>query len=243
MAVPAIHTRGLTKAFAGVAAVRGVDFRLDAGEAVAVFGHNGAGKSTLLRLCATLLRPSSGSVAIFGTDGRDGAAAIRRRVGFLSHQSFLYPDLSATENLAFYARMFGVADAARRVRVLLDQVGLLGWANRPVRTLSRGLEQRCALARALLHQPDLIMLDEPFTGLDVDASATLRAVLAAAHERGAAVLMTTHDIGHGLATCRRAIILARGELVWDGAVAPSERDRFEQTLLTAIHLRPAASAA
>jgi heme exporter protein A len=243
MAAPAIETQGLTKTFGGMPALRNFDFRLAPGEAVALFGPNGAGKSTMLRLCATLLRPSRGSVRIFGTDGRDGSMAARRRIGFLSHQSFLYPDLTPIENLSFYARMFGVNDAPRRVRELLDRVGLLGWANRPVRTLSRGLEQRCALARALLHEPDLLMLDEPFTGLDVDASATLRSVLTAAHERGAAVLMTTHDFGQGLASCRRAIILVRGALAWDGPVSAADRDGFERTYLAAVHSRPQANAA
>jgi heme exporter protein A len=243
MAAPAIETRGLTKLFGGVPALREVDLRLEAGEAVALFGPNGAGKSTLLRVCATLLRPTSGSARVFGDDLRDGGGAIRRRIGLLSHQSFLYPDLTPSENLAFYGRVFRVSDATRRVRALLDQVGLTGWANRPVRTLSRGLEQRCALARALLHAPDLLLLDEPFTGLDVDASATLRDVLSAAHARGTAVLMITHDISQGLASCRRAIILARGAVVWDGAVAPTEREQFERIYLDAIHPRPHATAA
>ncbi|MBI4518436.1 MAG: heme ABC exporter ATP-binding protein CcmA [Deltaproteobacteria bacterium] len=241
MAVPAIETCCLTKSFGNVYALRDLDFRLEAGEAVALFGPNGAGKSTLLRLCATLLRPSRGSVHIFGTKGGDGDPSIRRSLGFLSHQSFLYPDLTPAENLAFYARMFAIAHAERRVGDLLEQVGLLGWANRPVRTLSRGLEQRCALARALLHEPDLLLLDEPFTGLDLDASATLRAVLSAAHQRGAAVLMTTHDISQGLASCRRAIILARGQLIWDGPVTPGGREAFEQTYLAAIHAGRAAA--
>lgn len=241
MAVPAIATRGLTKRFGGVAALRGLDFTLAAGESVALFGPNGAGKSTLLRLCATLLRPSGGSVSLFGVDGGSGNPAVRRRIGFLSHQSFLYPDLTPLENLSFYARMFHVADAERRVKDLIEQVGLVGWANRPVRTLSRGLEQRCALARALLHAPDLLLLDEPFTGLDVDASATLRAVLRAAHERGAAMVMTTHDVAQGLASCARAVILARGQLAWDGPVVAEQRDEFERTLLATAHHGPRAA--
>ncbi len=237
MAVPAIETRGLRKSFGGLPVLRGLDFTLAPGEAVALFGPNGAGKTTLLRLCATLLRPTGGAVKIFGVGSGDGNPDVRRRIGFLSHQSFLYPDLTPVENLSFYARMFRVGDAPRRVAELIEQVGLMGWANRPVRTLSRGLEQRCALARAMLHQPDLLLLDEPFTGLDVDASATLRAVLTAAHERGAALVMTTHDVAQGLASCRRAVILARGQLDWDGPVALHERDAFERTLLAAIHAR------
>ncbi|HUI27973.1 MAG TPA: heme ABC exporter ATP-binding protein CcmA [Candidatus Kryptonia bacterium] len=238
MAVPAIATHGLTKSFGGVPVLRGLEFTLAAGEALALFGPNGAGKSTLLRLCAALLRPTGGSVKIFGIDGGDGKPDVRRRIGFLSHQSFLYPDLTPIENLSFYARMFRVADVEKRVRDLIEQVGLIGWANRPVRTLSRGLEQRCALARALLHDPDLLLLDEPFTGLDVDASATLRAVLDAAHQRGTALVMTTHDVAQGLASCGRAVILARGHLVWDGPVSATRRDEFERTLLATIHRAP-----
>ncbi|HVN84906.1 MAG TPA: heme ABC exporter ATP-binding protein CcmA [Candidatus Binatia bacterium] len=242
MAAAAIETRGLTRNFGGVPALRGVDFTLAPGEAVALFGPNGAGKSTLLRLCATLLRPSSGSVKIFGADGGSGNPQVRRRTGFLSHQSFLYPDLTPMENLSFYARMFGVADPPHRVHDVIEQVGLVGWANRPVRTLSRGLEQRCALARALLHEPDLLLLDEPFTGLDVNASAILRAVLDTAHRRGAALVMTTHDVAQGLASCRRAVILARGKLVWDGAVASEARDEFERRLLAVMQQPPRAAA-
>ena len=142
----------------------------------------------------------------------DGGAAARRRIGFLSHQSFLYPDLTPTENLDFYARMFRVSKPVERVRALIERVGLTGWAHRPVRTLSRGLEQRCALARALVHEPDLLLLDEPFTGLDVDASGMLAGMLRETHASGTTLLMTTHDMARGLELCRRAIILARGRL-------------------------------
>jgi len=241
MAVPAIATHGLTKSFGGPAVLRDLDFTLAPGEAVALFGPNGAGKSTLLRLCAGLLRPSRGSLKIFGIDGKDGKLETRRRIGFVSHQSFLYPDLTPIENLSFYARMYRVAGAADRVRGLVEQVGLVGWANRPVRTLSRGLEQRCALARALLHEPDLLLLDEPFTGLDADASATLQAVLNTAQQRGASLVMATHDIAQGLACCGRAVVLARGRLVWDGPVSATGRDEFERTVREASHPGSAAA--
>ena len=214
-----IETRELGRRFAGVTALHALDLTVGAGEAVAVFGPNGAGKSTLLRLLATLLRPSAGALRLFERAVNDGGAAARRRVGFLSHQSFLYPDLTPTENLDFYARMFGVARPGERVRGLIERVGLTGWAHRPVRTLSRGLEQRCALARALVHEPDLLLLDEPFTGLDVDASAMLAAMLRETHAGGTTLLMTTHDMARGFEVCRRAIVLTRGRLVWDGTIA------------------------
>jgi heme exporter protein A len=180
---------------------------------------------------------------VFGVNSGDGSSQVRRRIGFLSHQSFLYPDLTALENLHFYARMFSVAKPWNRVRELLDQVGLTGWANRPVRSLSRGLEQRCALARALLHDPDLLLLDEPFTGLDVDACATLRSVLTGVHRRGAAMLMTTHDFAQGLSSCSRAVILARGELAWDSSVTSADLSRVEQAYLAVIPKRRAVTAA
>ncbi len=242
MAETVIQSHGLARRFAGVTALHGIDLRITAGEAVALFGHNGAGKTTLLRLLAMLLRPSAGTVHIFGRAIADDGDFIRRRIGFLSHQSFLYPDLTPTQNLEFYARIFGVPDAARRVDVLLEQVGLAGWAHRPVRTLSRGLEQRCALARALLHQPALLLLDEPFTGLDVDAAQMLSDTLRAAHAAGTTLLMVTHDMARGFDLCRRGIILARGRLVWDGSIAASEHAAFDQAYAAAARRSTQASA-
>jgi heme exporter protein A len=228
-----IESQGVGRQFAGVHAVDSVDLQVDAGEAVALFGPNGAGKTTLLRMIATLLRPTRGSLRLFGRSVSDSGAQARRRIGFLSHHSFLYPDLTPTENLEFYARMFRLATPATRVRELLDQVGLTGWAHRPVRTLSRGLEQRCGLARALLHEPDLLLMDEPFTGLDVEAGKMLRGMLQQAHARGTTLIMTTHDMAQGFELCRRAIVLVRGRLAWSGPIQEDERAGFERTYFAA----------
>jgi heme ABC exporter ATP-binding subunit CcmA len=217
MPAPVIEARRLSRRFAEVDAVAAIDLVVDSGDAVAVLGANGAGKTTLLRLIATLLRPSTGSLNLFGQGLADGGVRARQRIGFLSHNSFLYPDLSPNENLSFYARMFGVFEA-ERIREVLQLVGLTGWRNRPVRTLSRGLEQRCSLARALLHRPDLLLLDEPFNGLDVDSAAMLMDVLHSEQRRGATVLLTTHDLTKALEICRRGVVLARGRLQWDGAL-------------------------
>ena len=235
MSPAVIETRELGRRFAGVAALHALDLTVRAGEALAVFGPNGAGKSTLLRLLATLLRPSGGSVRLFERPVSDGSAAARRRIGFLSHQSFLYPDLTPTENLDFYARMFRLPRPAERVRALIERVGLSGWAHRPVRTLSRGLEQRCALARALVHEPELLLLDEPFTGLDVDASAMLAGMLRETHANGTTLLMTTHDLARSVEICRRAIILNRGRLVWDGGIGDTQLGELERTYLASVH--------
>jgi heme exporter protein A len=228
MATPVIDASGLGRRFASVMALADVGLTVAAGESVAVFGPNGAGKTTLLRLLATLLRPTAGELRLFGQSLRDGGLSARRRTGMLSHQSFLYPDLTPFENLEFYARMYRVPAAATRVRELIDAVGLAGWAHQPVRTLSRGLEQRAALARALLHEPELLLLDEPFTGLDLDAGAMLCRRLCDARGRGATVLMTTHDLARGLELCDRGIILARGRVAWAGNLAGTTPGEFSR---------------
>jgi heme exporter protein A len=226
----ALEVEHLTKRFGRTSALENVSASIDAGAAVLLLGPNGAGKTTLLRCAATLLKPSRGRVRIAGLDpARDGAAA-RRQLAVLGHESFLYGDLSAAENLAFYARLYRVRDAAARVDALLDRLGLRGWAHRPVRTLSRGLVQRCAVARVLLHEPALLLLDEPFTGLDADARALLSSVLREAHARGTAVVMSTHELALGVELCHRALMLAGGRLVWDGAVGRDDAARLESEL-------------
>ena len=222
-----LEAQGLTRKFAGVTALAGVDVRVQAGESVAVLGPNGAGKSTLLRLCATALRPTAGVLRLFGTETKESARSARRQIGFLSHQSFLYPDLTVAENLHFYAQMFAVAEARARVVELVERVGLAGFANRPVRTLSKGLEQRCALARALLHAPRLLLLDEPFTGLDSDAAKMLSETLRHEHARGTTVLMATHDLDRGVQLCGRALVLQRGRVCADLSITSAASTGFE----------------
>jgi heme exporter protein A len=215
----AVETRELTKRFGRTTAVDRVSVRIEAGASAALLGPNGAGKTTWLRLCATLLRPTHGEVHVLGHDARGDGSAVRRGLGFLGHESLLYPDLSPLENLRFYARLFGVPHPGPRIDDLIARTGLTGWAHRPVRTLSRGLLQRCALARVLLHEPALLLLDEPFTGLDLDAAATLSELLVAAHARGATILMSTHDLPRALAVCSTALVMRRGQLVWQGSIA------------------------
>lgn len=228
-----IEARGLARRFAEVNALDGVDLDVSAGDAIAVLGANGAGKTTLLRLLATLLRPSAGSLELFGRALKDGGATARQQIGFLSHSSFLYPDLTPVENLDFYAAAFRVTDARQRIQEVLRDVGLLGWRNRPVRTFSRGMEQRCALARALLHRPALLLLDEPFSGLDLDSSAMLSDMLRREHARGATLLMTTHDLPRARESCHRGIVLSRGRLRWDGSLAGMSDETLQQTYAAA----------
>jgi len=223
----ALEVEALTKQFGRTVALDRVTLRVEAGESVALLGPNGAGKSTLMRVCATLLRPNHGTVRLFGQDTGSGAAGVRRRLGLLSHESFLYPDLTATENLLFHARLFAVPRPAARVAAMIERMDLHGWAHRPLRVLSRGAQQRCALARVLLHEPDLLFLDEPFTGLDLNATAVLRDALAEVRRLGVTLVMSTHDLARCLESCSTAVVLKRGRLVWQGAVDASDPAGFE----------------
>ena len=215
--VAVVAAEGVGKAFGRAVVLRDVTLRIQAGQAIAVFGPNGAGKSTMLRLFAGLMAPTGGRLRTFGVAGPD--PAVRRRIGLVAHQSFLYPDLTARENLVFYARMFGLSDVEERVRVWLDRVALADAAARPVRLFSRGMEQRLALARALIHEPDLVILDEPWTGLDAASSDWLADLLRELRDRGRTIVVATHDFQRGLDLATRVLIVHRGRVAWDGAVS------------------------
>jgi heme exporter protein A len=223
MAVPVVEAAGLGRRYASIRALADLDLEIHAGESLTIFGPNGAGKTTLVKLLATVLRPSAGRLRLFGEEWP--RPALRRRIGLLSHGSFLYGELTAAENLGFYAGLYGVARPAARIDEMLAEVGLEAWRERPVKSFSRGMEQRLALARAFLHDPDLLLLDEPYTGLDPDAVAHLQEILARVHRRGKAMVLTTHDIGRGLEVCDRAVILRGGRLVWQsGRFVPGPRE-------------------
>jgi heme exporter protein A len=204
------------KAFGRAVILRDVTLTVAAGEVVALFGPNGAGKSTLLRVLATLMRPSTGRLRLFG-DAVAGAG-LRRRIGVVAHQSFLYPDLTARENLRFYARMYGLDVADERADAWLARVALADAADRTVRRFSRGMEQRLALARALMHDPELVLLDEPWSGLDAAAGDWLVDLLRELRGGGRTVVVATHDFGRGLAVATRALVLHRGRLAWETPV-------------------------
>jgi heme exporter protein A len=213
MRVRAIDVAELTKAFGPIHALRGITLRVDAGDALVIFGPNGAGKTTLLKAIATLIRPSSGAVRIFGIDPRTDIR-LRARIGMVSHQSYLYPGLTGEENLLFASRLYGVSRPAERAARLLATMGLAARGRDPVRTYSRGMIQRLSIARALVHDPPLLLLDEPYTGLDRQAAAVLTDLLAAM--RGTrTIVLTTHSIEQGLALCDRMAILVDGLVAYE----------------------------
>jgi len=214
---PAIEVRKLTKAFGHTAALRGVDLSVGEGEFLTLFGPNGAGKTTLIRVVASLTRPTAGTVHVQGEDLGKAATALRRHLGLISHNPLLYGDLTPDENLRFFAKMYDLPDAARRIDTVLDQVGLVARRRDPVRTFSRGMVQRLAIARAILHDPAIMLLDEPYTGLDLQAADMLRAVLQDLAASNRTVILTTHNLEQGLEMCDRAAILNRGKVVWEGS--------------------------
>ena len=213
-AIDAVAIRGLTKRYGATRVLANVNMELRAGSLCALLGPNGAGKTTLLGIVSTLVRPSSGEVAYrAGSTAVPAGGALRRAIGVLAHDSFLYGGLTAEENLAFYARLYEIADGARRASALLDEVGLAEEARRrPVRTYSRGMVQRVALARALLHDPPVLLLDEPFTGIDRTGAAALARTLARAVERGCVCLVVSHDLEALAGIADHVAVLRRGKL-------------------------------
>ena len=207
MSAPALAARGLEKHFGPVVALRPLDLRVESGEAIALLGPNGAGKSTLLRLLAGLARPSGGELSVAGGGER---RARRREVGLVAHASLLYPALTARENLLLAGRLYGVADPEARADVLLAELELEPVASRRAAALSRGLAQRVSIARALVHDPPILLLDEPFSGLDPRAAEALEQRLRQLHDAGRTIVFSTHDLDRAAALADRALLLVRG---------------------------------
>lgn len=225
-----IKVRKLIKRFGLKIVLRGLDFDVEQGEFVALLGPNGAGKTTFLRILASLSRPSMGGVSIAGYRLPDQASAVRRRLGVVSHLPLLYGDLTAEENLRFYGRMYGVRDLNQRVKEVLELVGLTPRRRDLVRTFSRGMQQRLAIGRAVLHDPDVMLFDEPHTGLDQDASAMLDTVLREVAARGRTVVMTSHDLARAADLASRFDILSRGVIT-----ASVKRDEIDPNNLLTIY--------
>ena len=208
-----IEVKKLVKRFGMKAILRGLDFQVQPGEFVALLGPNGAGKTTFLRILASLSRPSLGEVKVAGYRLPHQAAQVRARLGVVSHMPLLYGDLTAEENLEFYARMYGLTETQARITDVLNMVGLESRRKDIVRTFSRGMQQRLAIGRAVLHDPDVMLFDEPYTGLDQDASEMLDDVLRSVAAQGRTVVMTSHDLARAEELATRFDVLSRGVIV------------------------------
>ena len=208
-----IQIKHLTKNYGLNPVLRNINLHVKQGEFVTLVGSNGAGKSTLLRIVATLLKPTSGEISVGGWPLPQFSHRIRRHIGLVSHHALLYGDLTAVENLQFYAKLYQLDNQEEIVINGLRKVGLLVRQRDAVRTFSRGMLQRLTIARATLHEPDILLLDEPYTGLDQDASHLLDNLLKQESGNGRTILMITHDLVHGLNICDRVAILNRGKIV------------------------------
>jgi heme exporter protein A len=209
---PVLEARGLVRVFGSRRAVDDVDLALDPGECLVLFGPNGAGKTTLLRLLAGLLKPTAGTARVSGTPLR-ADSVVRAEVGLISHHTMLYNALTARENVEFTARLYGLEDPRGVTERALRDMRVLDRADTPVRALSRGLQQRVSIARAIVHRPRVLLLDEPYTGLDVSGAAALTATLDRLRADGATLVLVTHNIGEGLAIATHAAVMRRGRFV------------------------------
>jgi heme exporter protein A len=208
----AIEAETLVRRFGHRHAVDGVSFALRAGDCLALFGPNGAGKTTLLRMLAGVLRPTKGVVRIDGRVARDDAEA-RGTVGLISHHSMLYGPLTARENTEFAARLHGVRDAGLAATRALERMRVIGQSDVPVRSLSRGMQQRVSIARAIVHEPTVVLLDEPYTGLDAVGGAALTEILRLLRSHGATLVLVTHNVDEGLALATDAAVMLDGKFV------------------------------
>jgi len=225
---PAVETAGLVKSFGNYKALRGIDLKVASGSTLAVFGPNGAGKTTLIKILASIMRPTSGNILIEGRKLEDNAELVRAKLGLVAHQSYLYGNLSAWENLEFYARMYGVEDRNKRIGEVLEMVSMTARKHDRLSTFSRGMQQRVALARALLHRPSILLLDEPETGLDQQALGAMWDIIRSEEAGKRTIIFTSHSFERALAVCDDVVILERGRIAYKAQSCTLNLDSLKQ---------------
>lgn len=214
-----IKIQNLSKFFGSNQALKDINLEVEKGEFLAIFGPNGAGKTTLIKIISTLMSPTNGTILIKAQNIKEKPLEVRKQIGVISHDTYLYESLTAYENLLFYGKMYGIENPKEKAEKLLEQVGLSTRASDRIATYSRGMKQRLSIARAVLHDPEILLLDEPYTGLDQQASKTFEKILAELYgsEKEKTIIITTHDLERGLQICTRAVILNNGRIVYDAS--------------------------
>ena len=228
---PAVDVSGVCKSFGSQVVLEDISFHLKAGQGLCICGANAAGKTTLLRIMAGLLQPGAGAVQICGFDVKTQARQARAKFGVIFHKSMVYPQLTVIENLRFFALVYGVRDAKDHIEKLLEQTALMHYRYDRAGVLSRGMMQRLAIARALVHRPTVLLADEPFTGLDADASDHLVTILNNFKNEGGAIVMTTHDVNLSLQCCQHVAVLDRRKLIFNAKVCEINADAFASDYL------------
>ena len=231
--IPALQVSAVSKVFGERKALDSVSFEVPQGAFLSIFGPNGAGKTTLLRVLSTLTRPSSGSISVLGIDAKEQPDEVRSHIGLISHNSMLYPDLTAEENLMFVARMYGIQNPEERVREMLTAVELDHRRFDTVRTFSRGMTQRLSIARALLNNPTLVFLDEPYAGLDPHAVEIFDGLLESLR-KDRIFVMVSHDLEKGFSMCSHLLVLARGRTVAYEKQADVDFEKFKQLYMDIV---------
>jgi heme exporter protein A len=227
-----ISVKSVSKAFDTRDVLKDINIDINTAQTVLVCGINGAGKSTLLRIIAGLLQPDKGSIELSGYNIRKDPEKAKSKFGMISHKSMVYPELTVLENLSFFATLYGVKDSDTHIMKLLNNVGLSSYRHDKAGILSRGLLQRLAIARALVHQPTLLLADEPFTGLDSEATSHLITVLNEFKNNGGTIVMTTHDTDIGLKCCNRVLILNNSNVIFDAITSDIDTEDFSKDYLS-----------
>jgi heme ABC exporter ATP-binding subunit CcmA len=224
-----IEIENVVKEFGRKGVINGIDLRIEKGDYLVILGPNGAGKTTLIKLISTLLRPSDGTIKIDGFDVKEDGLEVRRRIGVLGHVSYLYDDLTALENLRFYGKMYGVTLGTEDIKAILSSVRLAHRMNDLVGTYSRGMKQRLAIARAIIHKPKILLLDEPYTGLDLNGRKILTDMLRKFQTQGITTVMVTHDIERGYEMGNRLIVIVNGKIAADLRKEDMSVEEFKNT--------------
>ncbi|MHC4475451.1 MAG: heme ABC exporter ATP-binding protein CcmA [Planctomycetota bacterium] len=231
---PAVRIESVSKAFGPRPVLKNIDLEVPAGQGLCICGANGAGKSTLLRTVAGLLRPTHGSVKLYGFDVHSQSEDAKSEMGVISHKSMSYPELTVFENLRFFARLYGLTDHRNRVSELLEDLGLSSYRHERAAILSRGMLQRLAIARAMLHRPRILLADEPFTGLDARAGRHLIDVLTGFRADGGTLIMTSHDTTQALRCCDRAAVLDGHRIIFDELTSRIDVDLFAKDYISYV---------
>jgi len=223
-----IEIENLSRYFGPLPALEEIYLVVKKGEFLTIFGPNGAGKTTLIRILATILRPSEGKIKINGLDLLENSEQLRYQIGVISHTTFLYDNLTARENLSFYGKMYNISNLNLRIDELVTQLGLKNRQDDLVRTFSRGMQQRLSIARALIHNPEILLFDEPYTGLDGYAAKILENLLTQLHTRERTIILTTHNLEQGLKSCQRVAVLVKGKIAYEEEAERIKPEEFEK---------------
>lgn len=229
-----IQADQLTKSYGNFDVLRGVDLAIRKGEFYTLFGPNGAGKTTLIKLLATLTEPTSGNLSVFGFDAKKDVQNIRSILGVISHDPYLYETLTAFENIKFFGELYGLKDIDSRARFVIKEVGLESRTHDLVRTFSRGMKQRLTVARAIVHEPKILLLDEPYTGLDQHGAQIFGDMLSELKDKNRTILMTTHNIDEGLGLSDRVGILAKGKIVFNSTTNQIDPSSFKELYISKV---------